>query len=74
MNKNMADAQARWVIEQEIYKLRCLQKGSEVSDSDFFTLIAKVFNMTGGRKESEQILSLVAKLKARERINKQLES
>lgn len=73
MDKSMTKAQSRWIIEQEIYKLRCLQLGSDMSDSDLFSLIAKTFNVTGGQKEAEQVLSLVVKLKARERISDKLE-
>lgn len=70
MSKREIDAQFRWMFEQEVYKLRYMQLGSEFPDSEMFRLIAKVFNLTGGIKEAEMIVSLVQKLKARERANK----
>lgn len=69
MGKREIDAQSRWMMEQEIYKLRYMQKGAELPDSELFKLFAKVFNLTGGLKESEMIMSLVVKLKVRERVN-----
>lgn len=64
------DAQSRWLIEQEIFKLRYLQKGCEMPDSELFQVISKVFKQTGDIKESEMTLSLAVKFKARERASK----
>lgn len=50
-----------------------MQLGAELTDSELFAIICKVFNVTGGIKEGEMIHDLIRKLKARERINKQLE-
>lgn len=73
MSKREISVQSRWMMEQELYKLRYMQQGSKLPDSDFFTLIAKIFNLTGGSKESEMILTLVGKLKTRERINRTID-
>lgn len=69
MSRKM-DTQNRAMIEQKIFELRYLQKGCELSDSDFFTIIASVFNQTESKKESEMILTLVKNLKTRERASK----
>jgi hypothetical protein len=64
------DARAKFLIEQELYKIRMFQKGAEISDTELFRLITKIFNLTGGLKEAEMINALVVKLKTRERVNK----
>jgi hypothetical protein len=69
----MTDLKSKYLIEQEFYKLRLMQLGAELTDSELFAIICKVFNVTGGIKEGEMIHDLIRKLKARERINKQLE-
>ena len=64
----MTELRSKILIEQELYKIRLLQLGAELTDSELFTIMCKVFNLTGGLKEAEMIHDLVRKLKARERI------
>lgn len=70
MAKRAGDAQLLWMMEQEFFKLRYMQKGVGLPDSEMLKLLAKIFNLTEGFKEAEMILILANKLKTRERVNK----
>lgn len=67
MPRHGANARARWILEQEIHKIRYLQMGVRLPSSEFFKLLAQVFIETGGDVEGYGLTNLIKHLEERER-------